>query len=53
MRENTVRFAHVLCDFMSLYLFVLAFVMILNCQIQKHFSSLWQMKNDVRFEYVP
>ena len=54
--KNTVRFAHVPCDFISLYLIVFTFPVRLknaNYKSLKCFSILRPMKNNVRFEYVP
>ena len=57
LRKSTAIFAHVPCDFISLYLFVLTFAMKLkstNYKRHQYFSIFRPMQNnDVRFEYVP
>ena len=55
-KKIIVTFAHILFNFISLYLFVLTFVFKLkNANYKSHWyilNILWPMKNDVRFEYV-
>ena len=51
---SAARFAHFLFSFISFYLFLFTFqTKLRDTNYKNNWNTLWSMKNDARFEFVP